>query len=133
MDKNRYLIELSSSTKTDFGRVDFAHQNHEQRVFSAIWELEGQVNGGGFSSYFENEEPDAVSFAPIALRAIGATKCADIVDRALQISTQDSAGNIDNLLQALDDEFLEYPDNLTDLLYEFVASHAETFGKIPDC
>jgi hypothetical protein len=47
MDKNKFLIDLSESDQTDFGRVDFASQSDPQRTFSAIWELESQVNNGG--------------------------------------------------------------------------------------
>ncbi len=57
MDKNSYLIDLSESIRTDFGRVDFAAQSYEQRVFSAIWALESQVNNGGFVEFFDNEGP----------------------------------------------------------------------------
>jgi hypothetical protein len=33
-------------------------------------------------------------------------------------------------LEALDQEFFTYPDNLTDLLFEFVRSHPKTFGPV---
>jgi len=49
MDKNSCLIQLAESDRTDFGRVDFLLQPHDQRVFSAIWALESEVNSGGFS------------------------------------------------------------------------------------
>lgn len=39
MDKNHFLINLSESKRTDFGRVDFAAQSEAQKVFSAIWSL----------------------------------------------------------------------------------------------
>ena len=39
MDKNKILIDLSESKRTDFGKVDFAEQSEEQKVFSAIWKL----------------------------------------------------------------------------------------------
>jgi hypothetical protein len=32
---------------------------------------------------------------------------------------------------ALDSEFFAYPDNLTELLYVFVAAHPEAFGPTP--
>ena len=54
MDKNHYLIELSESPRTDYGKRDFAAQRREQQVFSAIWELESLVNNGGFQGYFGN-------------------------------------------------------------------------------
>jgi hypothetical protein len=124
MDKNRYLIELSESERTQFGRVDFAHQNHEQQVFSAIWALESQVNNGGFAQYFESENHDTVSFAPTALRAIGAMTCADLVERALTCRA------LTEYLEKLDLEFYAYPDNLTDLLYAYVAARPKIFSGL---
>jgi hypothetical protein len=124
MNKNSYLIDLSESDRTQHGRVAFSEQTHEQKVFSAIWALESQVNNGGFSQYFENEDPDTVSFAPTALKAIGAMKCAGIVERALATRTSEED------LASLDSEFYAYPDNLTDLLYAYVAANAATFGHV---
>jgi hypothetical protein len=83
MDKNTFLIKLSESTKTDFGRVDFDKQPPVQRVFSAIWAMESEVNSGGFSHYFSCDEKDTAPFAPTALKTIGALKCAAIVERAI--------------------------------------------------
>ena len=71
MDKNPYLINLSESPKTDYGKRDFAEQRHEQKVFSAIWELESLVNNGGFKGYFGNGAETA-SFATTALLDVGA-------------------------------------------------------------
>ena len=123
MNKNTILIELSESTKTDFGRVAFSKQSPVQRVFSAIWALESEVNGGGFSHYFSSSEKDTVPFAPAALRTIGALKCAAIVEAALQVG---AAGDT----SALDEEFMAYPDNLTELLFDYVASHPDVFGAV---
>jgi hypothetical protein len=36
MDKNGFLIDLSESERTDFGRIDFAKQPEVQQVFSAL-------------------------------------------------------------------------------------------------
>ena len=78
MDKNHYLIELSEGERTDFGRVDFEEQPEPQKVFSAIWELESEVNNGGFDQYFRNigsgtlmqesrfSVPDTFFFPPFA-------------------------------------------------------------------
>jgi len=52
MNKNSFLIQLSESPRTDFGRVAFAEQSEPQKVFSSIWALESQVNNGGFLQYF---------------------------------------------------------------------------------
>ncbi len=34
-------------------------------------------------------------------------------------------------LEALDSDFMAYPDDLTELLFGFVSSHPESFGPIP--
>lgn len=147
MDKNKFLIRLSESERTDFGRVEFNEQSEPQKVFSAIWALEGEVNGGGFGHYFTSSEFDTANFAPQALRAIGAFDCAGIAERALATvsssplpDSQDKCQElIDSLsssassqLETLDEEFLAYPDDLTELLYAYVASHPEVFGPVPE-
>lgn len=85
MNKNQYLIQLSESDRTDFGRIDFDQKNEAQKVFSAIWALESQVNNGGFLQDFESGDGDTASFAPTALTRIGATACARIVQSALDL------------------------------------------------
>jgi hypothetical protein len=57
VDKNKFLIALSESEQTSFGRVDFAEQSEEQQVFSAVYGMKGQVNNGGFDQAFF-EYPD---------------------------------------------------------------------------
>lgn len=89
VDKNTYLIELSESNRTSFGRIDFRDQVEEQQVFSAIWELESQVNNGGFAQYFTSADGHTANFAPEALRRIGANNCSDIVSRALHAVSPD--------------------------------------------
>jgi hypothetical protein len=128
MNKNQALIELSESTRTDFGRVDFADQPEQQKVFSAIWALESQVNNGGFLQYFESWDGDTAEYAPKALRAIGAHTCASIVERAvrtassspLPTSQADRARflgslkeNVRQQLEAFDQQFLTSTTSLT--------------------
>jgi hypothetical protein len=145
MNKNSYLVKLSESDRTSFGRIDFHEQSQEQQVFSAIWELEGQVNNGGFAQYFTSADGYTANFAAVALQRIGANKCANIVARALRTVTSGPLPDgqttreqiIDNLnqhahqnLESLDQEFFTYPDNLTELLFEYVRSTPQVFGEI---
>lgn len=145
MDKNKILIDLSESKRTDFGKVDFADQPEEQKVFSAIWRLESDVNNGGFSQYFENDGGETAGFAPTALKRIGANHCANIVERAVHVlgggqTPPDTHGwktLIPGLsdekilsLDCLDAEFYDYPDDLTELLFEFVSKHPQVFGPV---
>jgi len=146
MDKNNYLIDLSESDHTDFGRIEFSAQSEPQKVFSAIWALESQVNNGGFLQYFVSSDFDTAEFAPEALRRIGADSCSAIVYRALRALTPDplpsSCEECESLVESLseeaseqfdslDSEFYAYPDDLTELLYDFVAANPEAFGPTP--
>ena len=146
MNKDHYLIDLSESERTDFGRFDFEAQSEEQKVFSAIWALESQVNNGGFEQYFASWDGDTAMFAPTALRAIGANKCAAVVENTLRtISRGDLPADqakrqeideslsdeVREKLKEIDAEFFAYPDNLSDLLFAFVKSYPRTFGPIP--
>jgi hypothetical protein len=143
MDKNKYLIDLSESERTDLGRLEFEKQTEPQRVFSAIWELEAEVNNGGFSQFFFNKDSDLIIYAPAALRAIGAVSCAGTVDRAIDVvapllpewnARREKIAALgeeqEDRLDALDSEFYAYPDNLTDLLFDYVALHPEAFGPV---
>ena len=146
MDKNSYLIQLSESGATAFGKVDFLAQSGEQKVFSAIWALESEVNNGGCSQYFASSDGETAHFAPSALRRVGAQACASIVERALaEVSSgplphslEERAALVEALdsgvlerLENLDSEFFAYPDNLTNLLFEFVRTHPHVFGPVP--
>jgi hypothetical protein len=144
LDKNRFLIGLSESEHTDFGRVDFDKQSFEQRVFSAIWALEGTVNMDGFAAYMEYES-DSSYFAVEALNAIGASNAAAVVSKALEVVTghqrEDGRVHVDQAdlseaeqeaLEELGQEFCAYPDNLTDLLFVFVEARPKSFGPAPD-
>jgi hypothetical protein len=145
VDKNKFLVDLSVSEHTDFGRVDFADQPEEQKVFSAIWRLESEINNGGFLQYFENDGGETAGFAVTALRRIGANRCAAIVERALNALGEGSlpldgqgwelliAGISDEqgeILDRLDAEFFKYPDDLTELLFQFVSKHQKVFGPV---
>jgi hypothetical protein len=49
MTKNHILINLSASEKTSFWKKDSTSQSLQQKVFSAVWHVESEVNNGGFS------------------------------------------------------------------------------------
>jgi|SRR5882672_8328576 len=147
MDKNGFLIDLSESPRSEFGKVPFAQQSEPQRVFSCLWAIESEVNNGGFLQYFENDSGETAEFAPWALRTIGAIKMAAIAQDALSVflpekPAPDTDARRDQLehlppeageaLERLDTAFMAYPDNLTDLLYEFVRSHPDAFGPTPN-
>ncbi|MDE3063964.1 MAG: DUF4375 domain-containing protein, partial [Acidobacteriota bacterium] len=58
MNKNGILIALSESDKSSFGKIAFNEQSFPQKVFSAIWALESEVNNGGFAQYYFNSSSE---------------------------------------------------------------------------
>jgi len=82
--KAHILIRLSSSDKTSFGKERFAIQSRPQKVFSAIWEVESEVNNGGFAQYFLNSSAESASFVVEALETVGAPKTANICKNAIE-------------------------------------------------
>ena len=51
-EMNRRLIRLAESPNIRFWRVDYDQLSFPERVFVLIWELESEVNNGGFHQYF---------------------------------------------------------------------------------
>jgi hypothetical protein len=146
MNKNGILIALSESINTKFGKEDFDTQSVPQKVFSSIWALESEVYNGGFAQYFQNFSSETAAFVAEALEKITASNTADICRRAITTAFPDglpsdpeaisSAASdfsieIQNELDRLDNEFFKQPNDLTELLFAFVAQHAEEFGKLP--
>jgi Domain of unknown function (DUF4375) len=144
--KNHILIGLSESPQTKFGKEDFASQSVPQKVFSALWEVESEVNNSGFSQYFLNRSAESAHFVVDALKVIGAPKTADICRRAIgaafpdglpesmeaiRSAAADFSDEVLEKLEPLDQEFFSYPHNLTDLLFAYVSQHPEEFGELP--
>jgi hypothetical protein len=145
MDKNGILIALSESENTSYGKEDFAAQSTPQKVFSAIWAVESEVNNGGFSQYFFNCSCETAGFVVEALETIGAPRTADICRRAVSVAfpdglpedpeairsaASDFPDEIEKELDKLDRAFYQYPHNLTELLFAFVSKHPEEFGEL---
>jgi hypothetical protein len=147
MNKNEILIALSESDKTKFGKEEFCIQSVPQKVFSSIWALESEVNNGGFAQYFLNLSSETAGFVAEALETIGASSTSEICRQAIAAAFPDGlpldietisseASNFSSetaeKLDALDNEFFQYPNDLTHLLFTYVAKHPEEFGELPE-
>jgi len=147
MDKDKILIKLSESGMTKVWKEDFAKQSFPQKVFSAIWQVEAEVNNGGFSQYFFNNSRASAWFVALALQEIGAPKTASICERAIAAafpsglpddldSIRSAAAHfsedIREKLWTLDKEFYTYPHDLTELLFTYVKRHPDEFGSLPE-
>ena len=83
MTMNQLIIALSGSDRTQYNSEEFNKQSTPQKVFTAVWELEAEVNNGGFSQYFWNSSRETAYFVVEALDAIQAPLTADICRRAI--------------------------------------------------
>jgi hypothetical protein len=142
-EMNHRLVKLAKSSECRFWRLDYDALSLPKRVFRAIWELESEVNNGGFHQYFSNSSGSLVPNVVDALRAIGAVAMAGIVgcaieavgpsvswsdDSARQASLGDLSPEAMEKLDELDQAFYAYPDDLTALLYRFVSKHRDEVG-----
>ncbi|HEX3864405.1 MAG TPA: DMP19 family protein [Stellaceae bacterium] len=146
-EMNRRLIDFAESADCRFWSVDFAELSPPERVFGVIWELESEVNNGGFQQYFLNSSGACVPEVVGALKAIAANKAAELVERAIEtvgpgIQWADHEARQEKIdvlpeatldaLDKLDQAFMAYPDNLTALLYEYVCDHRQEIGAPED-
>jgi len=138
-EMNRRLIKLSESPTARFWRVDYDKLTIPEQVFLLIWELESEVNNGGFHQYFYNSSGALAPNVVSALKTLNAEATAEIAQRALNTvdnaitSWSDDAArhaNINRLspgtrqiLENLDQEYYKCSDDLTPLLYKYVVEH----------
>lgn len=145
-EMNRRLVELADSSETRFLRIDYNALSLPEQVFRTVWELEAEVNNGGFYQYFWNSSGELVPYVVEALTAIGAAAAVAIVKRAIEvvglhISWDDEPTrrrSLDGLapeavehLEELDQTFFSYPDDLTTLLYRYVSQHRAEIRGVP--
>lgn len=128
------MIDLDAAYDAALARFEFAEfeeLSESDRVLVTLWGLEADVNNGGFDQYFFNSSGDQAFYAERALRLIGANRMADIVaravsffgdagvprDRTLRQEALDRVrGESGSLLDDLDRQFYEYPDDLSALV-----------------
>lgn len=145
-EMNNRLIKLAESPTSRFWRVEYDVLSTPERVFLNIWELESEVNNGGFDQYFFNSSGRLVPNVVAALHAIGASAMAQVVQRAIEAVGQDVQWQDDtarqvymtelspqatNTLSDLDQAFYRYPDDLTMLLYRYVSERRAEIGGVP--
>jgi hypothetical protein len=133
-DRESYLIQLSDQVVPLIWQSPQPEISDAERVFICVWQLEAEINNGGFAQYYTNSAGDLATDAPAALEAIGAVRTARIVraanavfpggpspDRDVREDAFD--GLADGVFEELDDRFLAYEDDLSSMLYAYVQAH----------
>lgn len=125
------LAQAFDDACSRYNGENFASLNERDQVLVAIWGVEAEVNNGGFDQYYFNDAGDQALYVPTALRAIGAHRMAEIVERANTLfgtggppashpQRQAALFRITEAAEAawdtLDRAFQEYPDDIGALL-----------------
>jgi len=138
-ERESYLIALSEQLCPLSWDGGLASLSPPEQVFVTIWELEAEVNNGGFTQYYTNSAGDHAERAAQSLETIGAPSMAGIVrranalfpggpprDRDQRSDVLQSLGvELEESLDRLTERFCAYPEDLSELLYRFVRSHCE--------
>jgi len=143
-NKNNFLIAMNGwlFKKSNAGE-DIEKLSHAERVFFSIFQLEAEVNNGGFSQFFFNSSGSFSNEIVGALREIGANQAAEICQKALaalgcempmdleerQEKLEDVlTDDVDAALSECDAAFCAYPDNLEELNYQFIFKNKAQFA-----
>jgi hypothetical protein len=113
-----------------------------QKVFYYIQCLERELNDGGFEQFYSNSSGDFAHEIIDALKAIGANKTADIVQKAndqfpgkivpkdrdkRQLILEEIVDKTSEIWEELDQKFYEYQDNLNSLNMDYIKKHKDKF------
>ena len=115
-----------------------------RQAIYTIWLLEAEVNNGGFNQFYSNSSGQFYKNLPAALKLVGATKFADLAERANKTYEQENEkitkhqdGTVEgfsksyenNPLNKFDDEFysLYKAEDLQQLQVNFIRKHKYEF------
>ena len=129
-------IRIETARKR-LNELNFESLSEIDKVLITVYELEAEVNNGGFDQYYFNSSGNLAYYAPQALKIIGAPKMARIVADAnqkfgingpprdwderqekLEIITED-----EDQWEELDSEFYSYPEDIEKLLAEYIGKN----------
>ena len=137
-DTENYLIALSEKICPRLWDDGWDTLSHGEQVFACVWQLEAEINNGGFDQFYSNSAGDFAIETVNALEEIGAAHTAEIVRRANGLfdgakppkdrdereeALETIRDDHEDDLEQLDSAFYEYKDNLSELLHAFVMKH----------
>ncbi len=142
-DINGSIIELDDfiGELCEYGD-DFSKLTDQQKLFYLNQNLEREINNGGFNQYFCNSSGDNAHETILSLKAIGADKTADILQKAIDQFPNKSVpkdrderteiveqieDTANEVWEELDEKFFEYEDDLNTLNIEYVKKYKDFF------
>lgn len=136
------LFKISDAIFDRYRKLGYEKLSYPEKVFFCVWELEAEVNNGGFDQYYFNTSGKSALDTPESLRAIGANHTANLVKQANDLfgpggpslEREKRQNQLDALSEAatkkmgeFDEEFYKYLDDLEQLLTEYVSKNSEAF------
>ena len=142
-DPNSGVIELDNfiGELCDYGD-NYGKLTEPQKLFYLNQNLEREINNGGFNQYFCNSSGENAHETVLSLKAIGADKTADILQKAIdQFPDKKVPKDRDERIEIveniedkatqvwteLDQRFYVYEDDLNTLNIEYVKKHKDFF------
>ena len=143
-DKVDFVVEMGFYLGEKCGWGDnISVLTKPERVLYVVYELEGEVNNGGFVQYFRNSSGNQANELVDAFNEIGAPQTAAICEKALSVfgghvpEDWDERNEVfdaldgdlvDEILSECDDAFYDYEENLTELCYAYIMEHKDQFN-----
>ena len=142
-DQNKTIMTLDQRLQeaTNHGtKIDSLSDS--QKTFLFVENLEREVNNGGLHQFFWNSSGNYAHETVEALKTIKANKTADLLTKANATFPNEAVPKnrmerqetqllyekkIEPELEKLDQEFYKYPDNLSNLLIDYVKDHQKDF------
>jgi hypothetical protein len=134
----RDLFHILGNPELEIWRLNYEALSESERVCRTVWELEREVNNGGFLQYFFNSSGANAGHAVGALTAIGAIATARLAREAIAIlgentawadqearqdHLEDLSDEAEDALDELDQAFYACPDDLTVHLHHYLSTH----------
>jgi len=125
-------------------RVQWSSLSEAEQTFYAAWHFEAEVNSGGLESYYFNSGGDHALEAPDALRRIGATQLAAVVEEANSLfpggppaediderqERMDALGDdIFSLWEVQDDKVYNRAEPTEEMLWAFYQANKKQFAE----
>lgn len=127
--------------KCDYGNNDDVLNEHERRFMIAMF-VDGEVNDGGFNSFFTNSSGKYANEIVEVFRVIGSDLLADVCEKAVSIFDGPVPTDWDERIEAYekldeakvrevfddcDELFYESEEDFEDLCMEYIQNHLDSF------
>ncbi len=140
---NSFVIAMTGwiNRKCNYGE-NISVLTPEEKIVYIVNSFQSEVNNGGFDQFLFNSSGAFVGDLLSSLTTIGANRTAEIYKKALanfphELPADDEqrdalldeliTEDISEVFASCDQQFYEYPDNLEELLYQFIVGNKGSF------